>query len=110
MKDQTLIIGRGIAGSTLSFKMMERELPHTVIDSPNLSTSSKVAAGLINPIVLKRLKLVSRAHEYLDFAQPFYRKIQKEAGINVLNEMAIAHIIGPLTLGNFTSSENHTNS
>jgi glycine/D-amino acid oxidase-like deaminating enzyme len=92
MKDQTLIIGRGIAGSTLSLKMMERELPHIVIDSPNLSASSKVAAGLINPIVLKRLKLVSRAHEYLDFAQPFYRNIQKETGTNILNEMPIAHI------------------
>ncbi len=71
---------------------MERDISHTIIDAPELSSSSKVAAGLINPIVLKRLKLVAGAAEYLQAALPFYRTLQSNGNIGFLNEMPISHI------------------
>ncbi len=92
MKKDFLIIGRGIAGSILSFKLSERGIAHTIIDEPGLSSSSNVAAGLVNPVVLKRLKLVAGASEYLNAAQPFYRGLQTKTHNTFLHEVPISHI------------------
>lgn len=86
------IVGLGIAGTVLSIKMMEKGIPHQVIDSPKLSSSSKVAAGLINPIVLKRLKKVQNSDTFLREAIPFYRNWEKQNAKSVLNAKSIAHI------------------
>ncbi len=67
-----LIIGRGLAGATLSLQMLNQNIEHHIIDDPNASASSKIAAGLINPIVLKRLKLVHEAELFLSSAIKFY--------------------------------------
>ena len=60
-----IIIGQGIAGTILSMRMQEAKHNHLVIDNPKLSSSSKIAAGLANPIVLKRLKWVKDAELFL---------------------------------------------
>lgn len=50
-----LIVGQGIAGSVLAIQLIENGYSVCVIDKPELSLSSKVAAGIWNPIVFKRL-------------------------------------------------------
>lgn len=68
-----LLIGRGISGAVLSLRLIEQGVAHDIIDEPSLSSSSKIAAGLMNPVVLKRLKLVQGARDFLDHAPSFYR-------------------------------------
>ena len=74
------IVGQGLAGTILSMRMEERGIPHQVIDDPSVSQSSRIAAGLANPILLKRLKWVRHAEHFWPEAQPFYlsweRKLQ----------------------------------
>jgi len=50
-----LIIGQGLAGSILSLSLISAGYSVLVIDSPKLSHCSRVAAGIWNPIVFKRL-------------------------------------------------------
>lgn len=45
-----IIVGQGIAGTVLSYLMMERGSKVMVIDQGHKDASSQVAAGLINPI------------------------------------------------------------
>lgn len=109
MKTEFLLIGRGIAGAVLSLKLSERGIKHSIIDQPSLSTSSKVAAGLVNPIVLKRLKLVAGANEYLHSALPFYRNLQSENNINFLHELPISHIFQSIgELNNWNEKASNT--
>ncbi len=80
--NKLLLIGRGISGAVLSLRLMEQGLAHDIIDEPSLSSSSKIAAGLMNPLVLKRLKLVQGAGDFLNHAPSFYQvweeKLQKK--------------------------------
>ncbi|MGK0638052.1 NAD(P)/FAD-dependent oxidoreductase [Schleiferia thermophila] len=71
-----LLVGQGIAGSTLALLAEERGIRVTCIGLPGLSNSSAVASGIWNPIVLKRMTLVWRAAEMLEALEAFYPKAQ----------------------------------
>lgn len=68
-----IIVGNGIAGAVLSYSLIKRDRSVLVIDNPSLSQSSKVAAGLYNPIVFKRLMKSWMANEIFPFAENFYQ-------------------------------------
>ncbi|NVK27485.1 MAG: FAD-binding oxidoreductase [Flavobacteriia bacterium] len=76
MKDY-LIIGQGIAGTTLSFELQRRGLSFDVVDHIQSTTASKVASGLYNPLVLKRRRVVWQAHSMLNALLPFYRQMEE---------------------------------
>lgn len=88
-----ILIGRGIAGVVLSAKLNAADIPHLILDAPNLSTSSKIAAGLVNPIVLKRLKMVADAQNFMDVALPFYKNLQSSLDAPFLHHTPIWHIL-----------------
>ncbi len=92
MKKDFLIIGRGLAGAILSLRLIERGMTHDIIDEPTLSASSKVAAGVINPIVLKRLKMVHGAPGFIQSAHAFYTDWEARTDCKFYNEIPIAHI------------------
>lgn len=50
-----LIVGQGLAGTMLAFEMLERNMSFHVLSSPYKSRASMVAAGMVNPLVHKRL-------------------------------------------------------
>ena len=55
MRKKYLIVGQGLAGSVLAFKMYQQGIDFKVIASQDISKASDVAAGLFNPMVFKRL-------------------------------------------------------
>jgi glycine/D-amino acid oxidase-like deaminating enzyme len=75
-----LIVGQGIAGSALAFKLIKAGKSVLVIDEEPSSTSSRVAAGLFNPVVFKRITLGWRAIEALNALTNFYSEVEKETG------------------------------
>lgn len=91
-KKEFLIIGRGLAGATLSLQLQSQNISHDIIDNPKLSRSSRVAAGLINPVVLKRLKLVKGGDEFIPSAFRFYENLQKNHSPHFFFRIPIAHI------------------
>jgi len=50
-----LIVGQGLAGTLLSFELMRRNQSVVVFDDPEKPKASNVAAGLINPVVFRRM-------------------------------------------------------
>lgn len=67
-----LIVGQGIAGTTLALELMAQGASVVVIDAFNQSSSSHVAAGLYNPIAFRRVALGWKAKECLNEVQRFY--------------------------------------
>ena len=71
-----IIVGQGIAGSVLAYSLLKENKKIMVIDEPSLSCSSKIAAGLYNPVVFKRLVKSWKADQVLPFADFFYKEIE----------------------------------
>ena len=67
-----IIVGQGIAGSVLALSLLKEGKKIIVIDSPYLSSSSKIAAGLYNPVVFKRMVKSWKADELIPLADKFY--------------------------------------
>lgn len=91
-KKKYLIVGQGIAGSVLALEMLNRNLDFVVVDKPQLSSSSKIAAGIVNPIVLKRLKMVQGADQFLVSSQSFYSDWQKKLKNHFYHPIPICHL------------------
>ena len=91
MKD-IIIVGRGLTGATLSFELINRGIAHTIYDQPSISSSSKVAAGLVNPIVLKRLKMVQDADKFMSLIPDHYQQLENLTETNFYHPATIDHI------------------
>lgn len=78
---RVLIIGQGLAGTTMAWHLRWRGVPFVVVDRDEPLTSSKVAAGLVSPITGMRLNLNWRYNTLHPEAMMFYRRIEKLTGI-----------------------------
>lgn len=92
---KVLIVGGGLAGSCLSFHLAESGCEVTVIDS-GINVSSRVAAGMINPLVFRRMTKSWRVDEFMPYAKEFYRSIEQKSGLSFFH---------PITIRRFFSSE-----
>ncbi len=88
-----IIIGQGLAGSILSLYLVKKKVKHLVLSEPDLSRSSLVAAGLANPIVLKRLKLVHEADAFFSKAPAFYQWAEKMLNASFYYPIPVWHLI-----------------
>jgi glycine oxidase len=72
-----IIVGQGIAGTVLAHTFLKHRTPFVIIDDPKLSQASKIAAGLYNPVVFKRLVKSWKVDELLPFMDGFYREAEQ---------------------------------
>lgn len=70
-----LIIGSGLAGMSFAETALQHQKSIFVIDG-NIRSASNVAAGIYNPVVLKRLTPVWEAAEQLQLMFDFYAKLE----------------------------------
>lgn len=77
MTSRILIIGQGLAGTALAWRLWERGVPFLIVDRDEAVTSSKVAAGLITPITGMRLTVSWRYEIFYREALCFYRACGK---------------------------------
>ncbi|HLA55195.1 MAG TPA: FAD-dependent oxidoreductase [Flavobacterium sp.] len=70
-----LIVGSGLAGIAFAEKALQNNKSILVFDDDS-QNSSKIAAGLYNPVILKRFSSVFQAQEQLDQMQQFYLDIE----------------------------------
>lgn len=70
-----LIIGQGLAGSLLAWHLLRAGQRVMVIDDGHRSSSSKVAAGLINPLAGMRFNCAPRTDQWLASAHTFYDRL-----------------------------------
>jgi glycine oxidase len=74
------IVGSGLAGCTIAFKLKHAGKKVLIIDKPQLSSSSRIAAGVYNPIIFKRTTLTWKANETILSCIDFYNKVETVTG------------------------------
>lgn len=83
-----IIVGCGLAGIAFCEQLIEHQKSFVVIDDKS-QLSSVVAAGLYNPIVLKRFNEVWKAKEQLELAMPFYNQLEQKLKISLDTKIPI---------------------
>ena len=102
MKIDTLIIGQGLAGSLLAWKLLERGQRVLVVDKDEPETSSKVAAGLLTPISGSRFNFPEGLTERLSAAKQMYWEVEEKTGRRVFHHTRIARLFrNGVEKGNF---------
>jgi glycine/D-amino acid oxidase-like deaminating enzyme len=89
MNIEFLIIGQGISGTWLSYYLKKEGRSFIVIDDNNKNSSSRLAAGVINPVTGRRHVEVWMANEILPFAQNAYEQIGSELNILAISSTSI---------------------
>lgn len=75
-----IVVGGGISGCVLSYQLLAHGADVVMFDLPEKNKSSRVAAGLWNPLVLKRMKKVWRADEMIDELYGVYPAMEAWSG------------------------------
>ena len=88
---KVLIIGGGISGITLAHLCEDRGIDYHVIDQGQNSSSS-IAAGIINPMVFRRMTLSWRADELVSVADSFYHAMERKLGARFYHPIVIRRL------------------
>jgi glycine/D-amino acid oxidase-like deaminating enzyme len=84
-----LIVGQGIAGSVLALTFIKAGYSVGIIDQPSLSSSSKIAAGIWNPVVFKRLTKSWMADALIPELFKFYQSWERVMQTQFIQERHI---------------------
>lgn len=87
-----IIVGGGISGCVLSYTLMKYGASVVMYDLPNENISSSVAAGLWNPVVLKRMKKVWKADEMMEELHEVYPDIERWTNASFLESIDIRRV------------------
>ena len=87
------IIGQGFAGTALAWRAHWASHEILLFDQGHEKAASWVAAGLVNPLVLKRKRLVQEAHACMEAFKPFYERIATDLGVSVLYPQEIHEVL-----------------
>lgn len=77
MRTENLIVGLGIAGINLCHRLEREGRSLVVIDPCPAHSSSLIAGGIYNPIVIKRKVKTWKADVLFDFLVPHYRQMEE---------------------------------
>jgi glycine/D-amino acid oxidase-like deaminating enzyme len=111
MQVDYLIIGQGICGTMLSWFLHKEEKTFLVIDDNNENSSSKIAAGIINPVTGRRYAYTWMIDEVMPFAVQCYEEIGSYLNIRLAYpKSVIDFFLSPQMLNAFTDrlTENDT--
>lgn len=90
-KKNILVIGSGLAGSCLAHQLLRQGHRVTIIDKgENFATS--VAAGMVNPMVFRRMNKSWRLDEFLPQAKEFYQSLEKLLEIELIHTITIRRL------------------
>lgn len=83
-----LIVGLGLAGTSLCERLEKNDKTFKVISDAS-QTSSIVAGGLYNPVILKRFTMAWNAKEQLEQAIPFYTSLEKKLKVKLNYKLSV---------------------
>lgn len=76
MQVDSIIVGGGLAGVWLAYGHIRRGKSFVLYDLPSQNHSSRVAAGIYNPVLAKRKKLAYRAAEIYPGIEKSYHELE----------------------------------
>lgn len=84
-----LIVGVGLAGISLTERLLEKNADVTVIADLDSPSSTKVATGMFNPIVFRRLNKTWMIDEVLPSMHSFYEAIEAKIKTQIKSEVRL---------------------
>jgi len=90
-----IIVGLGLAGIAFCEKLLDTGKTFLVFDN-GVDGASRVAAGLYNPVILKRYTLPWKATEQFDIAIPFFKKIEQKIQTNFVQDLAVQKVFSSI--------------
>ncbi len=91
-----IVVGLGLAGAAFC-ETLKKNKKNFLVISDDSQTSSKVAGGLSNPVILKRFTLAWKADMLMPISRKFYEELEKELNNDLIVDQPI--------LRKFSSSE-----
>jgi glycine/D-amino acid oxidase-like deaminating enzyme len=89
-----LIIGGGIAGLMMAYELAKNDRSFLLVDDAPMNSSSKIAAGMFNPISGKRMTVNWKAMELLDSLHQAFVDFEVMLGKNYLVKATIHQAFG----------------
>lgn len=89
MEIDFLIVGRGIAGTALGYRLEQLGQKILIFDQPELNKSSRVAAGLYNPVTGRKMVKSWMAELLFPEIEPFYQEMERVTGRDFLTKEKI---------------------
>jgi glycine/D-amino acid oxidase-like deaminating enzyme len=89
MQIEYLVVGQGICGTWLSYFLNKEKKSFLVIDDNQPNSSSRIAAGIINPVTGRRIVKTWMIDELIPFIETAYSEIGNDLGVTVLSPKTI---------------------
>lgn len=89
MKVESVIVGQGLAGTLLAFQLLKRRQKVVVVDFSRENSSSKVAAGLYNPVTGQRSVKTWLVEALFPFLEKTYQELEELLAIRFLHPLPI---------------------
>lgn len=91
-----VIIGGGLAGTLLTQTLESFGVEdYLLVDAPGYSNSSRVAGGMFNPVVFRRLQKTWLADEIIPFLHSFYPAMEEKLGVRFFYPRKLLKILSP---------------
>lgn len=84
-----LIIGQGIAGTSLAWHLHDLGKKILIVGDSSLPSSSRVAAGIFNPLTGKKLVKTWLADDLFPYARSFYKRLEDKLHCQFVHEAAV---------------------
>ncbi len=94
-KKSILIVGAGLSGLCVSLQLQNRDCEITLVDN-QINFSSRIAVGMINPLVFRRMTKSWRVDDFLPYLKIFYTELEKATS---------SHFFYPVPIRRLFSSE-----
>ena len=89
-----IIVGQGLAGTSLAWQLIKRGKKLVIIDSGEERTSSKTGAGLANPFTGPKMVKTWKADVLFPYAEMFYRELEDVTGVQFFERRIIYRPFG----------------
>lgn len=83
-----IIVGLGLSGLAVAEELEKRNRSFVVFED-NSQSSSYVAGGIFNPVILKRFTLAWKAAEQMGIAIPFYEELEHKLQVKLVHRWNI---------------------
>lgn len=100
MQTEYLVIGAGIAGTLISYELMQRNKSVVVIDNVAAVKASAVAGAILNPVNIKQWSLAKDYQRYIAEALDSYTSFQYLLNTPVISEVPVIVFDAPVKRAN----------
>lgn len=86
-----LVVGAGLSGVSVAIQLLRRGVDVTLMDNGK-NASSIIAAGLINPLVFRRMTKGWRVDDFVPYSIEFYTSIEADSGSSFFESLPLRRL------------------